>query len=302
MGKTLRRQAGGKLRALVLDLRNNPGGLLDQAVAVSADFVAQGAIVSTRGRNTEDAAWLDAKGADIFDGAPRVVLISSGSASASEIVAGALQDRHRAVLVGTRSFGKGSVQTVILFEGNGAVQLTTARHYTPSGRSIQGRGITPDVLVAETREEAPHFDPEHEADLNQVLKGGGAPDTGVASRITGWLVPINQPSHAHSSCHRRAKRSSISLAVPMRHANSFPRYQQPAIDIHSHDTARSHSAGWWRQKLTATSNSWSFSPAAAFLVEPSLGLTSVAPSANEAQLAARPFRAAAIAFATAKHC
>ena len=178
--KSLRRQAGGKLRALVLDLRNNPGGLLDQAVAVSADFVAQGPIVSTRGRNAEDAAWLDAKGADIIDGAPLVVLINSGSASASEIVAGALQDRHRAVLVGTRSFGKGSVQTVIPFPGNGAVRLTTARYYTPSGRSIQGRGITPDVLVAETREEAPHFDPEHEADLNHVLKnGGGTPDLGT---------------------------------------------------------------------------------------------------------------------------
>ena len=187
--KSLRRQAGGKLRALVLDLRNNPGGLLDQAVAVSADFVAQGAIVSTRGRNAEDAAWLDAKGADILDGAPLVVLINSGSASASEIVAGALQDRHRAVLVGTRSFGKGSVQTVIPFPGNGAVRLTTARYYTPSGRSIQGRGITPDVLVAETREEAPHFDPEHEADLNHVLdSGGGTPDLGPTQRTD--LPPI----------------------------------------------------------------------------------------------------------------
>ena len=187
--KSLRRQAGGKLRALVLDLRNNPGGLLDQAVAVSADFVAQGAIVSTRGRNTEDTAWLDAKGADILDGAPLVVLINSGSASASEIVAGALQDRHRAVLVGTRSFGKGSVQTVIPFPGNGAVRLTTARYYTPSGRSIQGRGITPDVLVAETREEAPHFDPEHEADLNHVLdSGGGTPDLGPTQRTN--LPPI----------------------------------------------------------------------------------------------------------------
>ena len=187
--KSLRRQAGGKLRALVLDLRNNPGGLLDQAVAVSADFVAQGAIVSTRGRNTEDAAWLDAKGADILDGAPLVVLINSGSASASEIVAGALQDRHRAVLVGTRSFGKGSVQTVIPFPGNGAVRLTTARYYTPSGRSIQGRGITPDVLVAETREEAPHFDPEHEADLNHVLdSGGGTPDLGPTQRTN--LPPV----------------------------------------------------------------------------------------------------------------
>jgi carboxyl-terminal processing protease len=111
--RSLRQQASGKLKALVLDLRNNPGGLLDQAVAVSGDFVARGEIVATRARHADDSEWLNAKGIDILDGAPLVVLINSGSASASEIVAGALQDRHRAVLVGTRSFGKGSVQTVI---------------------------------------------------------------------------------------------------------------------------------------------------------------------------------------------
>jgi carboxyl-terminal processing protease len=138
--KTLKQQAGGKLKALVLDLRNNSGGLLDQAVAISADFVAQGEIVSTRGRNAEEAAWLDAKGADILDGAPLVVLINNGSASASEIVAGALQDRHRAVLVGTRSFGKGSVQTVISLPDDGAIRLTTARYYTPSGLFHSGTG------------------------------------------------------------------------------------------------------------------------------------------------------------------
>ncbi len=120
--KTLKQQAGGKLRALVLDLRNNPGGLLDQAVAISGDFVAQGEIVATRARHAEDSEWLNAKGTDILHGAPLVVLINSGSASASEIVAGALQDRHRAALVGTRSFGKGSVQTVIPLPNNGAVQ------------------------------------------------------------------------------------------------------------------------------------------------------------------------------------
>jgi carboxyl-terminal processing protease len=182
--ETLRQQAGGKLKALVLDLRNNPGGLFDQAVAVSADFVAQGEIVSTRGRNAEDAAWVSAKGADIIRDAPLVVLINGGSASSSEIVAGALQDHRRAVLVGTRSFGKGSVQTVIPLPGNGAaIRLTTARYYTPSGRSIQGLGIAPDVLVAETREEVPNFDPEHEANLNHVLKNeGGTPSIGAGPR------------------------------------------------------------------------------------------------------------------------
>jgi carboxyl-terminal processing protease len=187
--KTLRQQAGGKLKALILDLRNNPGGLLDQAVAISGDFINQGEIVSTRARHTEDAQRWDAKGSDILDGLPLVVLINGGSASSSEIVAGALQDHHRAVLLGTRSFGKGSVQTVIPLPGNGAMRLTTARYYTPSGRSIQGLGITPDVPVAETREESPRFGPEREADLNRVLKNqGGTPDAPPAPRTD--LPPI----------------------------------------------------------------------------------------------------------------
>ena len=187
--KTLKQQSGGKLRALILDLRNNPGGLLDQAVAISGDFINQGEIVSTRARHTEDAQRWDAKGSDILDGLPLVVLINGGSASSSEIVAGALQDHHRAVLLGTRSFGKGSVQTVIPLPGNGAMRLTTARYYTPSGRSIQGLGITPDVKVAETREETPRFGPEREADLNRVLKNqGGTPDAPAAPRTD--LPPI----------------------------------------------------------------------------------------------------------------
>jgi carboxyl-terminal processing protease len=181
--KTLKQQSGGKLKAVILDLRNNPGGLLDQAVSISGDFINQGEIVSTRARHTEDAQRWDAKGSDIIDGVPLVVLINGGSASSSEIVAGALQDHQRAVLLGARSFGKGSVQTVIPLPGNGAMRLTTARYYTPSGRSIQGQGIMPDVLVAESREEQPRFGPEREADLNHVLKNeGGTPDAPPAPR------------------------------------------------------------------------------------------------------------------------
>jgi len=171
--RNLKQQAGGKLKGLILDLRNNPGGLLDQAVAVSSDFINQGEIVSTRARHPEDSQRWDAKGTDILNGAPLIVLINGGSASASEIVSGALQDHHRAVLIGTRTFGKGSVQTVMPLPGNGAMRLTTARYYTPSGRSIQGLGIAPDATVAESREEPARFGAEREADLNRVLKNQG---------------------------------------------------------------------------------------------------------------------------------
>ena len=175
--RSLKQQSGGKLRGLILDLRNNPGGLLDQAVAVSSDFIEQGEIVSTRARHPDDSQRWDAKGNDILSGVPLVVLINGGSASASEIVSGALQDHHRAVVLGTRSFGKGSVQTVIPLPGNGAMRLTTARYYTPSGRSIQALGITPDVVVQESREERPSFGGDREADLNHVLgnRGGTGP-------------------------------------------------------------------------------------------------------------------------------
>ena len=179
-----RSQLGDKLHGIVLDLRNNPGGLLDQAVSVSDDFIDQGEIVSTRARHADDSQRWDAKPGDITNGLPIVVLTNGGSASASEIVAGALQDHHRAVILGQRTFGKGSVQTVIPLPGNGAMRLTTARYYTPSGRSIQGLGITPDIPVAETRTETPHFGPEREADLNHVLRnqGGTPPDAQAAPR------------------------------------------------------------------------------------------------------------------------
>lgn len=176
----LKRQAGGHLHALILDLRNNPGGLLDQAVAVADDFIAQGEIVSTRARHPEDSQRWNAKGGDITDGLPVVVLINGGSASASEIVAGALQDHQRAILLGSKSFGKGSVQTVIPLGNEGAMRLTTARYYTPSGRSIQGLGITPDVPVAASREEKPHFLPDREADLRGALSNTGGSQQGAA--------------------------------------------------------------------------------------------------------------------------
>ncbi len=141
--------AGGieNINGIVLDLRNNPGGLLNQAIAVSDAFLEEGEIVSTRGRDPADGDRINAKPGDLSMGKPIVVLINGGSASASEIVAGALQDHRRAIIVGTKSFGKGSVQTVMPLRGDGAMRLTTARYYTPSGRSIQALGVSPDIIV-----------------------------------------------------------------------------------------------------------------------------------------------------------
>ncbi|MGZ9812070.1 S41 family peptidase [Pseudoroseicyclus sp. H15] len=141
--------AGGidNVNGIVLDLRNNPGGLLNQAIYVSDAFLDSGEIVSTRGRQASDGERYNATAGDLIDGKPIVVLVNGGTASASEIVAGALQDHHRAIVVGTQSFGKGSVQTVMPLRGDGAMRLTTARYYTPSGRSIQALGISPDIIV-----------------------------------------------------------------------------------------------------------------------------------------------------------
>ncbi|MBT4769765.1 MAG: S41 family peptidase [Rhodospirillaceae bacterium] len=149
--KKIKAELGDNLKGVVLDLRNNPGGLLDQAVSISDEFLNQGEIVSTRGRHPDDAQRYNAKPGDLAEGLPMVVLINGGSASASEIVAGALQDHHRAIIMGTQSFGKGSVQTIIPMGNMGAIRLTTARYYTPSGRSIQGEGIEPGIVVEEAR-------------------------------------------------------------------------------------------------------------------------------------------------------
>ncbi|MBN9540175.1 MAG: PDZ domain-containing protein [Reyranella sp.] len=143
----LKKEAGNKLKGYILDLRNNPGGLLDQAIAVSDDFLDKGEIVSVKARKSDDVQRWNAKQGDIANGLPIVVLVNGGSASASEIVAGALQDHRRAIILGTRSFGKGSVQTIMQVTGGGAIRLTTALYFTPSGRSIQKEGIKPDIEV-----------------------------------------------------------------------------------------------------------------------------------------------------------
>ena len=154
----IRKELGDKFQGLILDLRNNPGGLLNQSISVADSFLDQGEIVSTQGRKEDDTSRIFAKKGDLIDGKPLIVLINSGSASASEIVAGTLKDHSRAIIVGTRSFGKGSVQSIIPLPGNGAMRLTTARYYTPSGISIQAKGIEPDIKVeagmTETKKEA----------------------------------------------------------------------------------------------------------------------------------------------------
>jgi carboxyl-terminal processing protease len=189
--RTVKRDAGGRLRGVVIDLRNNPGGLLDQAIEVADSFLDGGEVVSTRGRQASDVQRYNARRGDDLAGVPMAVLINGASASAAEIVAGALQDRNRALLVGVTSFGKGSVQTVIPLQGgrDGALRLTTARYYTPSGRSIQGAGIDPDMEVAARR-----VDPERlrrlgvsEADLPNAL------DNDSGARRRALHVPDDQP-------------------------------------------------------------------------------------------------------------
>jgi carboxyl-terminal processing protease len=178
--KELKQQIGPGLKGYVVDMRNNPGGLLDQAISVSDDFLTGGEVVSTRGRRAQDTQRFNARGGDITDGKPVEVLINEGTASASEIVAGALQDHRRATIIGMTSFGKGSVQTIIPLGGDhgGALRLTTAKYYTPSGRSIQATGIEPDIAVAQGP--APKVEPSplgrlrSEADLPGHLSNDAA--------------------------------------------------------------------------------------------------------------------------------
>jgi len=176
--KRFKENSKNKLKGIVLDLRNNPGGLLDQSVKVSDAFLNQGEIVSTRSRRADEGQRFNAKPGDVAEGMPIVVLMNGGSASASEIVAGALQDHRRGIVMGTRSFGKGSVQTIIPLSGHGAIRLTTARYYTPSGRSIQAKGIDPDIIVEQaTLQKVDQPRRTREDDLRGRLDNpnGGAP-------------------------------------------------------------------------------------------------------------------------------
>src|SRR6202011_227847 len=179
-------QDGDKLKGFILDLRNNPGGLLDQAISVSNAFLNRGEIVSTRGRNADETQRFTARPGDLTKGKPVIVLINGGSASASEIVAGALQDHKRATMIGTRSFGKGSVQTIIpLGAGKGALRLTTARYFTPSGQSIQAKGITPDIEVLQEvpDELKARSETKGEASIRGHLLADGAEQAGSQSYV-----------------------------------------------------------------------------------------------------------------------
>jgi carboxyl-terminal processing protease len=201
-----------KLIGYVVDLRNNPGGLLDQAVSVSSTFMPRGEVVSTRGRNPEETQRFSARGGDVTKGKPLVVLINGGSASASEIVAGALHDHKRATLIGTRSFGKGSVQTIIpLGTGNGALALTTARYFTPSGHSIQALGIKPDIEVLQDvpDELKGRADMRGEASMRGHLSAEGAEQSGSQS----WVPPEEKDDKALAAAYNQLRGVTVNADV-----------------------------------------------------------------------------------------
>src|SRR6195952_733778 len=218
--RDLKKQIGPGIKGYVLDLRNNPGGLLDQAIQVSDDFLNSGEVVSTRGRHSEDTQRYDAKPGDITDGKPVVVLVNAGTASASEIVAGALQDHKRATVIGMTSFGKGSVQTIIpLGEGRGALRLTTARYYTPSGHSIQAQGIIPDIQVAQGDEaDLPKLAHPSEADLRGHLTGEAAPAKKITAPVIkpapGQKYDDFQLSYALDLLHGKMTVASAAIPAP----------------------------------------------------------------------------------------
>jgi carboxyl-terminal processing protease len=202
-----------KLAGYVVDLRNNPGGLLDQAVSVTSTFLPRGEVVSTRGRTPEETQRFSARGGDLTKGKPLVVLINGGSASASEIVAGALHDQKRATLIGTRSFGKGSVQTIIpLGAGNGALALTTARYFTPSGHSIQAQGISPDIEVLQDVPDdmKGRFEIQGEASMRGHLSAEGAEKTGSQS----YVPPAEKDDKALAAAYNVLRGVTVNAGVP----------------------------------------------------------------------------------------
>jgi carboxyl-terminal processing protease len=205
-----------KLKGYILDLRNNPGGLLDQAISVSDTFLERGEIVSTRGRDAEETQRFNARPGDLIKGKPLIVLINGGSASASEIVAGALQDQKRATVLGTRSFGKGSVQTIIpLGSGQGALRLTTARYFTPSGKSIQAKGITPDIEVLqdvpdEVKKTAASTEIKGESSLRGHLKAEGEEQSGSQS----YVPPETKDDKALQMAFELLRGSKANAAFP----------------------------------------------------------------------------------------
>jgi carboxyl-terminal processing protease len=212
-----------KLKGYVIDLRNNPGGLLDQAISVSDTFLERGEIVSTRGRDAEETQRFNARAGDLTKGKPLIVLINGGSASASEIVAGALQDQKRATVVGTRSFGKGSVQTIIpLGSGNGALRLTTARYFTPSGKSIQAKGITPDIeVLQEVPEEVKaraSTETKGESSLRGHLKAEGDEQAGSQS----YVPPETKDDRALNAAFELLRGARTDAAFPPNPKGAVP--------------------------------------------------------------------------------
>ena len=229
--ETLKKTLGKNLKGFIIDLRNNPGGLLDQAIHVADDFLEKGAIVLTKGRNLEETQRSNAKPGDISEGKPVLVLVNGGSASASEIVAGALQDHKRATIIGTRTFGKGSVQTIIPLGSSGAaLRLTTARYYTPSGRSIQAKGIMPDILVEqelpdELKAKAPPK-PRGEASLRGHLSGEARPRPGSNQKD-------DDKEHSGSSSYvpkEPEKDTQLQYALKMLRGEPLPVLAPPATE------------------------------------------------------------------------
>jgi len=215
----LKKSVGKNLKGYVIDLRGNPGGLLDQAIAVSDDMLEKGAIVLTKGRGLEETQRANARPGDITEGKPIVVLINGGSASASEIVAGALQDHKRATVIGTRSFGKGSVQTIIPLGANGAIRLTTARYYTPSGRSIQAKGIEPDVVIEQ----------ELPPDLQSKLPGRSPSEASLRGHLKGETKDGKEGGGSSSYVPKETEKDTqLQYALKMLRGEPLPQIKKKA--------------------------------------------------------------------------